>query len=302
MKDIIVNCIKYIEAHIEDDLSVESIAKNMGYSKHHFSRLFSSEVGVTLRDYVIEKRLLQSAKNILKGEKIIGVAVKYGYETHTGFSKAFKRQFSYSPSVLIAFRITERILSSEGDNAMKHEALYIELVRLIGNNGSVEQMDLLERAYQFALEAHAGKKRYSGEEYVTHPLQVAIMLAEMEVPIETVMIGLLHDCNEHDSCVSIDDIRNEFGDKCYKKVKRINDLCISTDLLNTVNFDTEEDIVLIKLADRLHNMQTLKFLDQSRWHVKAIETMEIFSPLAEKVGAMKMKAALDSLAIQMTQE
>lgn len=297
MEETIKKCLQYIEKHIEDELSVGLIAKVMGYSKHHFSREFSNQVGVTLRDYIIGERLIQATIDIIKGERIIDVAVKYRYETHSGFSKAFKRKFAYSPNLLIAMKITVKSLNSEGGTDMSHEEVFNELVQTIDGNVPVEHINLLERAYKFAIKAHAEKKRYSGEDYVTHPLSVAKLLAEMDAPIETVILGILHDCNEHDSCISIDEVKCEFGKEYYKKMKRINELNMSTNLLNEVNLETEEDIVMVKLADRLHNMKTIKFLDQSRWIIKAKETMEIFSPLAEKIGIIEMKVKLDSLSI-----
>ncbi|GAB6110142.1 helix-turn-helix transcriptional regulator [Fusibacter bizertensis] len=301
MEETIKKCKQYIEKHIEDELSVELIAKIMGYSKHHFSRAFSNQVGVTLRDYIIDERLVRATIDIIKGERILDVAVKYRYETHSGFSKAFKRKFAYSPNLLTAMNITEKSFNSEGGTTMTHEQVYNELVQTINDSASVEHMNLLERAYKFAIKANAGKKRYSGEDYVTHPLSVAKLLAEMEAPIETVILGILHDCNEHDSCISIDEIRNEFGEAYYYKVKRINALNMSANLLNEVDIETEEDLVMVKLADRLHNMKTLKFLDQTRWKIKAKETMEIFSLLAEKIGVIEMKVKLDSLSIAISQ-
>lgn len=297
MEDIVDKSLRYIEAHIEDDLSVEEISKKMGYSKHHFSRVFSQITGTTVREYIIEKRLLQAARDIMSGEKIIDVAVKYHYETHSGFSKAFKRKFLYSPSLLIAMKLTERIINSEGGTLMLHEEIFDELIELMKASTSSEQIALMKKAYGFAIKAHKGKKRYSGEAYVTHPLYVAKYLVEMAAPIETVILGILHDCNEQDACIAIEDVRLEFGEYYYDKVKRISDLNISSDLLDQVDLESDEDIILVKLADRLHNMSTLKFLDQSKWSQKSKETMAIFSPLAKKIGMVEMKAKLDSLSL-----
>ncbi len=298
MERIIDLCLQYINEHIEDELSVDEISKKMGYSRHHFSRAFSHYVGVSIRDYMIEKRLLQAAKDLINGERIIDVAVKYRYETHSGFSKAFKRKFSYSPNLLIAMKLTERILTSEGGTAMTHADLFNELVDTIVGGISTEQMALLENAYRFAVKVHLGKKRYSGEDYVTHPLNVAIILAQMEVPIETVILGLLHDCHDADVCMTIQDIRFEFGDYYDNRIKRMMALNLSCDLLNEVNLERDEDIVLVKLADRLHNMRTIKFLDQSRWLEKANETVAIFSPLAQRFGLLELKVKLDNLSLQ----
>lgn len=297
MKQIINDCLKYIDRHIEDDLTVDLIANNVGYSKYHFSRLFKEQMGSTIKEYIIEQRLICAARDIIDGTRILDVAVKYHYDTHTGFSKAFKKKFGYSPSLLYAMKITEIIFRSEGGNVMEPREVYKKLIELIGKNISDEQLKQVEKAYKFAMKAHKGKKRYSSEEYVTHPLNVAIILANMDVPLETIIIGILHDCNEDDSVLKVEEINNEFGKFYYNKVKRINELNLSDNLLNEIDIENEEDVVLVKLADRLHNMKTLKHLNESRWKTKAEETMKIFSPLAEKMGIIEIKAELDSLSI-----
>lgn len=297
MKLIVENSIEFIRNHIEDDLSVELIAQKFGYSKHHFSRIFSNQTGKSPRDYIIDLKLYKAANEIILGSKIIDAALKYGYETHSGFSKVFKKKFNYSPSILAAIRVTEMIILLEGGGNMTHTEIYNEIKEELQSISSVEQMDLLEKAYDFAVTAHEGLKRHSGEDYVTHPLNVAHILAKMELLVETIVIGLLHDCNEQGSNVTVGTVKDQFGMYYYQKLLRINELNISKNLLNEVNLKDEEDIVLVKLADRLHNMMTLKYLDESRWKLKAEETIRIFSPLAGRLVNNELKTQLDSLSI-----
>lgn len=302
MKQIINESVNYIDRHIEDELTLELIANKIGYSKYHFSRVFKKYMRKTLREYIIEQRLIYAAKEIMFGSRILDTAVKYHYDTHTGFNKAFKKYFGYSPSLLYAIKVTENILMSEGGNSMKPRELYEKLIKVIDVNISNDQRKQVEKAYEFAVKAHEGKKRYSGEDYVTHPLNVAVILANMEVSFETILIGIIHDCNVNDSNFSIEEIKNEFGELYYNKVKRINELNLSSNLLNEIDLENEEDIILVKLADRLHNMQTLKYLDESRWKIKAEETLRIFSPLAKSLGITELKVELDSLSLPVINE
>lgn len=297
MNEIIKQSKIFIKSHIEDVISVELIAKKFGYSKFHFSRMFSNEVGISLQRFIIEQRLQSAMRDILNGDKVLDVAIKYNYETNTGFTKAFNKFFGYNPSFLSAIRMTELIFMMNGGICMLQNELYEELILNIQDRMNDEDRKLLEKAYQFVVNAHEGIKRYSGEEYCTHPLNVAIILAKMGVPTDTVLLGLLHDCNTDDSNLNIEDVKIAFGDQMYKKVVRINELNISPSLLSEVDINKEEDIVLVKLADRLHNMQTLKHLSKERWKSKAEETLKVFSPLAERAGSVELKAKLDGLSV-----
>lgn len=297
METVIRDCLNYIELHIEETLSVEEVAREFGYSKHHFSRLFSSSVGMSLKAYKVKAKLVKSAKDIISGSTVLDAAVSVGYETHTGYNKAFKKHFGYTPKMLLAARLTRDLYSLQGGKVMTHEKLYQEIISELGNKIDQKALDRVEQAYEFGLKAHEGQKRYSGEDYVTHPLYVAMILIKMGANVETVILGILHDCNESDSKVNLEDLQAVFGEIVYNKLTRINQLNITPDLLKQVNLSEEEDVILVKLADRLHNMSTLKYLKPDRWQVKAAETLAIFSPIADDLGYVDMKANLDRLSV-----
>lgn len=298
MDKLITKCCTYIEVHIHENISVESLAKEFGYSKYHFSRLFSSHMDISLSNYIRNQKLSKAAVEIINGKSVLDTALTYGYDTHNGFGKAFKKYFGYSPSMLLAIRLTDTIISNKGENTMSKEELYNNLINSLESKTTKKDIELLNKSYTYATKAHEGMKRYSGDEYVTHPLNVAIILSKMDAPIETIILGILHDCNEQDSNVPLDKIEENFGNSYYSKLKRINVLNTSANLLNEADYKTEEDVILVKLADRLHNMQTLKYLDEDRWQEKAKETISIFSPLANAVGNTELKAALDKISLE----
>jgi guanosine-3',5'-bis(diphosphate) 3'-pyrophosphohydrolase len=179
--------------------------------------------------------------------------------------------------------------------------------RIFAYNSSAD-MELIKKAYNFAKYAHSGQHRFSGELYIFHPLEVAKILADLELDIVTIAAGLLHDVVE-DTEFGIDDIKNNFGTEIALLVDGVTKL-------GKLEYRTKEEqqaenlrkmflamakdirIILIKLADRLHNMRTLKYLPQGKQREKAIETLEIFSPLAHRLGISKIKWELEDLAFR----
>ena len=181
------------------------------------------------------------------------------------------------------------------------------------------EIDLIARAFQRAESAHAGQKRKSGEPYFTHCVAVASILAEMKMDAETIAAGLLHDVAE-DSDVSIEALRAEFGTTIAKLVdgvtklknlpiKNVSPLADSRrssavnremeyirKMLLTMGDDVR--VVLVKLADRLHNMRTLGYMPQVKQHSVARETMDIFAPLANRLGIWQMKWELEDLSFR----
>ena len=164
------------------------------------------------------------------------------------------------------------------------------------------------KAYNYALEKHGDQKRNSGEPYIIHPLQVAYILAEMGLDEKTIAAALLHDVVE-DTEASNEDIINEFGEEVAEMVSGV------TKLSNMQFASVEENqvenyrkmflamgkdirVILIKLADRLHNMRTLKYLKRERQIANAKETMELYSPLANRLGLYNIKAELDDLSFK----
>lgn len=173
-----------------------------------------------------------------------------------------------------------------------------------------EDMQLLEKAYRTAALAHADQKRKSGEPFIIHPLQVALILAELHLDKETMAAALLHDTIE-DTDISVETIEQEFGKEVLFLVEGV------TKLKKTIQFEIEKDklqrkeaslrklllatvedvrVVIIKLADRLHNMRTLEFQKREKQIEIAEETMEIYVPIAGKLGIFQLKRELEELA------
>jgi GTP pyrophosphokinase len=175
---------------------------------------------------------------------------------------------------------------------------------------------LVERAHHFAEEAHSGQIRKSGEPYITHPLEVAYILADMHMDAETLAAALLHDVVEDCRTITIDDLRREFGDTVatiVEGVTKLERVPINTDIdprRRTADRDAEyirkmltgmgDDVrvVLVKLADRLHNMRTLGYMKPEKQTKIAQETLDIFAPLANRLGIWQIKWELEDLAFR----
>jgi GTP diphosphokinase / guanosine-3',5'-bis(diphosphate) 3'-diphosphatase len=164
----------------------------------------------------------------------------------------------------------------------------------------------LDSAYEFAVEAHAGQTRKSGEAFVNHPIEVALILAELHMDTPTLKAALLHDVVE-DSGVTLDEVRERFGDEVTELVDGVTKLGqiefeslseAQSNNLRKMLIAMAKDIrvILIKLADRLHNMRTLAALPEDRRLDKARETMEIYAPLAHRLGISSIKWELEDLS------
>jgi GTP pyrophosphokinase len=200
---------------------------------------------------------------------------------------------------------------------MKLESLFESLPSL-----SAADRDLIERAYRVAERAHAGQVRASGEPYLQHCLAVAKILAEFGVPATTLAAALLHDVVE-DSGIPLAEIRRDFGDEIANQVDGVTKLtqlprvsrggetsapedetewrrALDVETLRKIFLAMSDDVrvVLIKLADRLHNMRTLGHLEAARRERIAQETLEIFAPLANRLGMWQMKWELEDLAFR----
>ena len=171
-----------------------------------------------------------------------------------------------------------------------------------------EAIDMVKKAYEYANYLHSGQTRESGEPYVTHPLNVAYILTEMHADRDTICAGLLHDVLE-DTAIKKEDIAHEFNSDIANLVDGVTKLAKMNfsskekqQLANTRKIITsitdDVRIIIIKLADRLHNMRTLEFKSVFKQKENAIETMEIFVPLAYYIGAYRIKSELEDLSLR----
>jgi GTP diphosphokinase / guanosine-3',5'-bis(diphosphate) 3'-diphosphatase len=171
---------------------------------------------------------------------------------------------------------------------------------------TVIDRDKVERAFDFACERHADQKRYSGDEFITHPVGVAQICAGMRLDTETLCAALLHDTVE-DTSATLDEVREEFGEEIAQLVDGVTKLTgmnfESRDERQAENYRkmmvamaTDVRVILIKLADRLHNMRTLGALPKQKQTLKSHETLEIYAPLAHRLGIHAIKWELEDLA------
>ena len=189
------------------------------------------------------------------------------------------------------------------------EILYDELIASVKKYHPSTDISMIEKAYKIAYEAHEGQKRKSGEPYIIHPLCVAIILADLELDKESIVAGLLHDVVE-DTVMTTEEITKEFGAEVallVDGVTKLGQLSYSADKvevqaenLRKMFLAMAKDIrvILIKLADRLHNMRTLKYMKPEKQKEKARETMDIYAPLAQRLGISKIKVELDDLSLK----
>ncbi len=189
------------------------------------------------------------------------------------------------------------------------EELYGELLASIRKYHPSDDISMVEKAYRIAYDAHKDQKRRSGEPYIIHPLCVAIILADLELDKETIVAGLLHDVVE-DTVMTDEQIRKEFGAEVallVDGVTKLGQLSYSSDKLDTqaenlrkmfLAMAKDIRVILIKLADRLHNMRTLQYMKPEKQKEKARETREIYAPIAQRLGISKIKVELDDLSLK----
>nr|WP_296153517.1 bifunctional (p)ppGpp synthetase/guanosine-3',5'-bis(diphosphate) 3'-pyrophosphohydrolase [uncultured Peptoniphilus sp.] len=168
--------------------------------------------------------------------------------------------------------------------------------------------DIIREAYYFAEKHHEGQKRNSGEDYIIHPFNVACILAEMNMDVSTIIAGLLHDTIE-DTSVTYDDVKEKFGEE-------VADLVDGVTKLKMLSYQTKQEkqaenirkmvlamakdirVIIVKFADRLHNMRTLEYMTPEKKHDKALETIEIYAPLADRLGMSRVKSELEDLSLR----
>ncbi len=189
------------------------------------------------------------------------------------------------------------------------EARFEKLIDIIQSYHPSSDISEIRKAYAVAKEAHGDQKRKSGELYITHPVEVAIILAELEMDKETIIAGLLHDVVE-DTETTLDSLKEQFGTEVAELVDGVTKLTqikytadkieVQAENLRKMFLAMAKDIrvIIIKLADRLHNMRTLQYMTREKQKEKARETMDIYSPIAQRLGISKIKIELDDLALK----
>ena len=183
-----------------------------------------------------------------------------------------------------------------------------QLIEKILSYNPEADVDKVREAYDYAEKHHEGQKRNSGEDYVAHPFNVALILAEMNMDVSTIIAGLLHDTIE-DTDVTYDDVKERFGEEVAILVEGVTKL-------KMLSYQTKQEkqaenirkmvlamakdirVVIVKFADRLHNMRTLEYMTPEKKHDKALETIEIYAPLADRLGMSRVKSELEDLSLR----
>ena len=189
------------------------------------------------------------------------------------------------------------------------EQLYQELIKRVRKYHPSDDISVIEKAYNLAMNAHKEQKRKSGEPYIIHPLSVAIILADLEMDKETIVAGLLHDIVE-DTDITEEQVEEMFGKETAQivdGVTKLGELKYKADKveeqaenLRKMFLAMAKDIrvIIVKLADRLHNMRTLQYMTREKQKEKAQETLDIYAPIAQRLGISALKVELDDLSLK----
>lgn len=190
----------------------------------------------------------------------------------------------------------------------ERELLEQELERRVSSYYPDANFDLFKKAYKFAEKAHAGQKRSSGEDYFIHPCNVAATLIKLRMDMDSIIAGFLHDVIE-DCGVSYETLKEEFS-------PNIADIVIGLTKISQIDFKTQEEsqaenfrkmvvamakdlrVIIVKLADRMHNMRTLQYISEEKQKKIAQETLDIYVPLASRLGINSVKSELEDLCLR----
>src|SRR5690348_4384771 len=204
----------------------------------------------------------------------------------------------------------QAVAEAESETAVTEPVgpLYAELERRVHALRPNEDLTALRKAFEFAAARHLGQKRVSGEPYMVHPLMVTLQLADMHMDLVCLETGLLHDVVE-DTTATLAEVKKEFGDDVARVVDGVTKLS-KLDLASREERQAESvrkmllamvndiRVIIVKLADRLHNMRTLKYLPRERQERIAQETIEIYAPIAHRLGMGKVRGELEDLSFQ----
>ncbi len=197
------------------------------------------------------------------------------------------------------------------DNNLTYEQIYDNLINKIKSYHPNPNLEMVQKAYDLAREAHGDQRRKSGEPYMVHPVSVAYILAELELDVESITAGILHDVVE-DTEFTKDDLANKFS-------VGIAEIVDGVTKLQAINYKSKEEaqaenyrkmflaiskdyrVIIVKIADRLHNMRTLKYMPREKQIKIAQETIDIFAPISHKLGISKIKCELEDLSFRYLQ-
>ncbi len=209
----------------------------------------------------------------------------------------------------ISYERTKKVTAHTPADFTSPEDLFQDLLNTIRSYHPSTDLSMIEKAYGVALKAHKDQKRKSGEPYIIHPLCVAIILAELELDKETIIAGILHDVVE-DTILTVSELAEQFGEEVALLVDGVTKLTqlsyskdkveIQAENLRKMFLAMAKDIrvILIKLADRLHNMRTMQYQTPIKQIEKSRETMDIYAPIAQRLGISKIKIELDDLSLK----
>lgn len=298
--DIVKKSLQFIEENLEMHLSVSDIAREMGYSEYYFSRNFKKEMHISVMAYVKKRRLIRASDEILEGGRIIDVALKFGYGSHSGFTKAFKNEFGFYPALLRAVTIGMNCI---GGNSMSHiflektephaskSQLFLVLKNRLLEDKRALNLDEVEKVYQYACCVYKGIKRYSQDEYITHPLNTAILLAQMGAEIHVIYAGMFCDAFR-ETTVTIQEMKGNLPEPAVDLILKMEES------RSCPIYSWSEDIVMIRLAERLHNMRTMEHMPKEAWREKARETLDLIMKMADKTGNQKILDELNDLSLR----
>lgn len=299
-KQIINECLVYIENNLKQKITIEEIASHVGYSKFYFSRTFKTEMNISVMEYVKERKLVCASEEILKGEKILDVAIEYGWESHGGFIKAFKSYYGFSPSLLYVMNLELNHLGGRNmggynfyektDEHMSKEQLYELLVEEMKRNQYQFDLYEVEKIYSFAKRLYANQTRYSGDEYITHLINVSLLLVQMGAEKKIVYAGMFCDAFRKTHVV-VDELKENLPEEVFQIVARLKDYRIE-------NILSDEECAIIKMAERLHNMRTIEYMEEKEKKRRAGETISLYMPVAKQLKNEKLVEELNKLSMK----